>query len=731
MKTDKLPQPINTKPSISAFEESDEPFDLGRLTHSLLRNWWIIAAFMAATTAAAGLKVLSAPSSYESQFEVLVKNSSAETDVISNIPETFSSSEKPEKITVDEDLLKILKSPKVLAPIVEEVKTRYPKFCNSSKPVVSKNAEVDSLCYEGLASNLYIGALEDTLDEDSAIVQVIFQDEDPEAVKFVLSKLSQAYLDYSLEIRQADIRRGINFVEQKLPDLRAKVNALQNQLQTLRLQNNIIDPTDKANQLAEQVKNFSQEQLQVEVELQQVNSVSEDLRQQLAQSQGQGTSSSALKDNPRYQTLLDSLLTLDSQIAEASTLYLDSSPDMQVLKEQRQNLLVLLNSEGEQAQREVVSKMRELESREQALQQTLQGLNTGIDQLTGVARSYDDIQRELTISTENLNQFLSKREAFQIDAAQSEIPWELVTPPTTPKPTANNLLKLMLLGSIVGLLLGVGVALLVDESSGVIFSEEELKRATRLPIIGSIPDRANAQEQVFVTSPVASKQYAGSLANGSSNGSVHNYILDDGRPLQLFTQDSFSESFRSLYTNLRLISSRESIKAIAISSVMPNEGKSTVALHLAQAAAGMGQRVLLVDANLRNPQIHNYLHLSNDEGLTNLFSGESNPRLIQQHSLEPNLYFVTAGSTAFDSTRLFSSNSMRLFTGKIRKAFDLVIYDTPSLTGQSDAYLIANYTDGMLLVAQPGRLKQSLLKRSMEQLQIANINVLGLVTREP
>ena len=81
--------------------------------------------------------------------------------------------------------------------------------------------------------------------------------------------------------------------------------------------------------------------------------------------------------------------------------------------------------------------------------------------------------------------------------------------------------------------------------------------------------------------------------------------------------------------------SKQPIRAIPVSSVMPNEGKSTVALHLAEAAAAMGQRVLLIDADLRSPQVHNYLELSNEKGLTNLFLGEANPALIQSFHQSP------------------------------------------------------------------------------------------------
>ncbi|MGB3295840.1 MAG: polysaccharide biosynthesis tyrosine autokinase [Phormidesmis sp.] len=750
MKTDeilylpKMEQPIGTS------KEAEGTLDLGRLGRSLVRKWWLIVGLTVAGATAAGLKVLSDPPQYSALFEVLARTGSAETDVISNIPETFSGDTQDDKpvnkrATVDNDLLKILKSPTVLAPVAEQVRTAYPDFCQDPAAFEGDSVSATTLCYDSLAAGISIEALDDFLDDDPSIVEVTFQNEDPELVEFVLNGLSKSYLDYSLEIKQADIRRGIGFVEKKLPDLRRKVDTLQDDLQTLRLENNLIDPAARASQLSAQIGDFSQEQLEVAAQLRETRSIAENLNQQLAQSQDQAASS-ALVQSPRYQELLNALLELDAQIAEASTLYLDTSPDMQVLIEQRQNLLALLDGEGEQSQREIVSQIQELKIRDGSLEEALRQLRGDVDQLALVSRRYDDIQRELEIASENLNQFIAKREALEIDAAQRENPWEIVTPTTQPRQIETDLPKYALLGGVMGFLLGTGLALLVDESSGVIHSEEDLKRSTRLPVLGSIPNYVAASGLVSERTTIETPQYAGvqvggerngstnGAGNGAGNGSVsHNGNGNgngNGVVVSSYARDPFSESFRSLYTNIRLLSSDRPIRAIAISSVMPSEGKSTVALHLAEAAAAMGQRVLLVDADLRNPQVHKYLELSNEKGLTNLFSGESNPALIQQFSPEPNLYVIAAGSAPFDPARLFSSRSMKRFADKVKAKFDLVIYDTPPLLGQSDAYLVANNTDGLLLVTLPGKLKQPLLDRAMEQLRIADINVLGIVNRE-
>jgi len=710
----------------SPVEETEGGLNVGQLLRTLQRKWFVIVGLTLATTAVAGAKVVTSTTQYTSSLEILVKPLSAETEVISNIPETLTNQDRGKGSAVDQDLLKILTSPNVLNPVVEVFKARYPQECATAPNGADTNtvALASERCYNVVNRSLQI----QPSGKESDIIQVIAQDQDPQKVLVLLNAVSDAYLEYSLSSEQADIRRGLDFVDQKLPDLRKKVDSFQEKLQKIRLDNKIIDPTSRGNQLASQAGQFSQEELDVAVQLEQLRDVYQALQQQQP---GEASASSALSQNPRYQTLLNSLLEIDAQIAEASTLYLDSSPDMQVLQEQRQNLMSLLSVQSAQSEQEILSQIRELESRQQAVQSTISGINNGIDKLSGISREYADIQRELAVATENLTQFLAKREALEIDAAQREKPWEVVTPPTEPRPQLASLPQNLLLGGMLGLLLGVGAALLLDKSGGIIYSDEEIRRTTRLPVLGRIPSQDFSEIALEQESMAESLQYVGASIRSEQNGTSKEPILERNSGDRVaYGANPFSEAFRSLYTNIRLINSSSPIRSVAISSAMPSEGKSTVALHLAQAAAAMGQRVLLVDADLRNPQVHSYLGISNEKGLTNLFSGESNPALIQKFLPEPNLYVIAAGSAPFDPARLFSSRSMKRFTEKVRKTFDLVIYDTPPLLGQSDAYIVANHADGLLLVTQPGKIRQSLLDRAMEQLQIADINVLGLVTRE-
>jgi polysaccharide biosynthesis transport protein len=731
MKTTSYSQPSLINPGYSP--PGDEGgLDLGQVVGALRRRAIVVVGITALMMVVAGLKGTLDVPSYQAQFELLVQPDTAESDVISSLPEALVAN-RTQVQGVTPDLLKILSSPKLLVPVVKRFKMQYPQVC---QPFATADGTTENLgenpndsCYKFITGKLGVNVV----GKDSNIVQVTYEGLNPQQVKSFLEITSKEYLAYSRQSRQSDIRKGIEFVEGKLPDLKQQVASLQGELQALRQGNNLIDPEARGSQLADQVGELTQQQLENEVQLEQAAALSGDLSGQLAGRSPEVAASSALSQNPRYQALLTRLLELDSKIAEATTVYTDLTPDLQVLREERQNLILLLERESQQVQREVEGQIRELQVRDRSLNSKLGSLNSEVRQLAGVSRSFTDVQRELQIATETLNQLLAKRQSQEIDIAQREVPWELITPTTTPQPFATSMTRNLALGAILGLLLGTGAALLMNRLADVIYTPEELKRLIKLPLLGIIPrnDRLSKKAPIINLTPVLQpvgvegtgkvRELNGKM-NGKTNGKVHRRYAG---------ADPFAESFRSLYANIRLLNTDVPIRSLVVSSAMTGEGKSTVSVYLAQAAAAMGQRVLLVDTDLRYPQVHEYVGLPNRGGLVDVLSEQRDLKgAIQRSLVEPNLFVLTAGAIPPDPTRLLSSQRMRHLMIQVHNNFDLVIYDAPPLLGFADVHLMATHTHGVMLVSQLGKLKRSLLDQALEQLRISNIPVLGMVLQK-
>jgi capsular exopolysaccharide synthesis family protein len=288
------------------------------------------------------------------------------------------------------------------------------------------------------------------------------------------------------------------------------------------------------------------------------------------------------------------------------------------------------------------------------------------------------------------------------------------------------------LGLLAGLGLGVAAAFLAERLDPVFHSLDEIKEKTDLPLLGVIPLQKdlNAVEQVIELS--LPRLQIGNYQLGSS--SSDSLVLD--RPSSSSDRGSyrvsgFLEAFRSLNTNIWLLGSETDLKSFVVSSASPGDGKSTVAVNLAQAAAAMGQRVLIVDADLRRPQVHRRLNIANEQGLSNvLATGLSLEEAIQPVSQWENLSVLTAGDIPPDPTRLLASRKMQQIMDQLRQqdAFDIVIYDTPPLANFADARILGALTNGIVMVIRMGKTDRSTVKHTLDDLKMANVPMLGLVT---
>jgi capsular exopolysaccharide synthesis family protein len=719
---------LPTNNSVQPVESGEGGLNIGKILEALRRRAWLIGGITALVTLISGIRAAQDRSTFSSQFEILVQPSTAEAEVIASLPGTLTSGERPNNAVgraVTPDLTRILNSPRLLLPVVKEIQERYPSACSNPRAAASVAANdvtavANSACYRQLTAKLVL-----TATKDSNILNIYYEHPDPQVVQAFLDLTSKAYLAYSLESRQLDIRKGQEFVDNKLPDVQDQVRGLQDRLLELRQRYNLIDPETRNQQLAGQVGEFTQQQLDNRVQMAQTGTVSSDLQGQLSGGGSESAVSSALLQNPSYQAVMNRLIEVDAQIAQASTLFTEEIPDMQVLREERQNLLTLLEREGDRTVRQVGGQLQELSARDRALQSTLGSLRAQVNELSTVARDYANLQQQLEISTNTLNQLLAKREALEIDAAQRDIPWELLTPATTPRPT-KDMTQSLVLGGLLGLLLGIGAALVVDRLADVIHSPEDLKRLSKSPLLGTIPVY-NGAVQALVTNSLGTLP---SFEGGDTPAIAPVKNGQNGRSRYYYETDPFSEAFRSLYANIRLLNTDSPIRSVVISSAMPAEGKSTIAIYLAQAAAAMGQRVLLVDTDLRSPHVHEYLRLPNTQGLLDILLGDVTlASAIQKTPLESNLFVLTTGTIPPDPTRLLSSLKMQHLMQQVQNNFDFIIYDTPPIVGFADAYLLASNTNGIVLVSQLGKLKSSQLEQAMDQIEVSNSLLLGMVAR--
>ncbi|GGI46111.1 tyrosine-protein kinase YwqD [Paenibacillus marchantiophytorum] len=200
--------------------------------------------------------------------------------------------------------------------------------------------------------------------------------------------------------------------------------------------------------------------------------------------------------------------------------------------------------------------------------------------------------------------------------------------------------------------------------------------------------------------------------------------------MQINPHSPVSEAYRSLRFNIECSALGQEVKTITVTSASRGEGKTTTAINLAVAYAQIGKKVLLLDADLRNPSIHMVFNKENTVGLTTYLGSETSMEESIQDSFIENLWIMTSGAGRQNPSELLASKRMAALLTDFKAGYDLVIVDTPSVLTLTDAKLLAAQCDGVLLVVEYGKVKRNMAKKVKEELMMANAKLIGVVLNE-
>jgi polysaccharide biosynthesis transport protein len=720
----------------------------------LRRRIGVIAGVAVVVATSAAIWASSQTAKFEGKFQILVEPlKTSDSELLKLLSQTLQQNvneiTKQNTTALDYNaLMEVLKSPKLIDPVVQELLTKYPGI--SYDQLVGGDSGSGKVA-PGRLGTLYITRLTKGKDE-SRVIEVRYRDIDPEKVEIVLDRTSQAYRNYSIEQQQANLRQGTKFIEQQIPKIQLRVNTLQGQMQSFQQRYGLYNPQLQSEQLLKRLDDVKGQRLEIERKLAEAKSLYASLQEQLGMQGEAAIAASALSESPQYQQILTRIREIEAKIATASVKYSEANPMMQDLREQREKLLPLLNQEqrstlgsngGVQStssqvgayqnsiRRELTQQLANTTNQVQSLNANLQTLlksesqmSEQIRQYPVAARQYTNLQRDLQVATDTLNQLLTKREALRVDSAQQDVPWELIMPPTLPRDQKGNIVPITpsptntaMMGGIAGLLLGTLAAFAIENMQNVFHDPEDAKRAARLPLLSTIPYYRDIHKPAVAINVARLQEQ---LEQGSQS--------DVKYSAQAEKEALFAQSFCSLYNRIQAYSVESQVRSIVVTSTSGKEGKSTVALQLALIAAQAGQKVLLVDANFHHPQLHENVGLVNTKGLSEILAdGLDLNDVIGQVPREDNLFIVTAGQSTKNASKLLASEQMQRFIERSHNDFSLVVYDAPNLLGRVDTNILTTHTDGVVLVVGLGKTLRPNLKKLVDELKATRTTVLGMV----
>jgi polysaccharide biosynthesis transport protein len=684
------------------------------------RNILLIAGIASTIGGIGYLQSANAPRTFEGSFSILVEPITSQGR--STDPSVISRAQSPEGgSTIDyPTLLQVMQSPELLKKIAAQIQSQYP------------DVTAESLARDLKNQDFVVARVGTNILDSTRTIDVTYRGSEPERTQFILKKLAEGYLRFSLEDRRTRIGGGVEFIEDQLPALQQRVTTLETQVQNLRQRYRITDPQIENTQVREQFRDVQNERLAAQTNLKEQMTLANELKRQLKLNQQQGMAAASLSQNPRYQDLANQLSKIEAQIAVKLARYEEESPIVKTLRDQERNLKALLGQEAQQnltqvspgvqgssgvlafqdpVRIEMIRQLVQSSNQAQALQARLTeiaktelALDQRLRDLPAIVRQYNTMQQQLDIATKTLNQFLLQRETLRVEAAQKEVPWEIISQPKLMsdmrgRPIAARGKKssqTFMISVVAGLGLGLAAAFAREKLRNVFVTPEDLQDAVPVTFLGTIPTRKGLT----------------SFADGL-NGKL---------------MDQFSDAFSKIYTNLRFLPGAAPRSLIAVGSAERGDGRTTVALNLAQMAASMGQRVLLVDADFVSPQLHTILNLPNQRGLTDVLRQKADvEEVIHAISGTDNLSVLTTGDTQVDSTRLFASTEMQRLADYLRAAYDLVVFDAPALNGSTDPNFLVSQTDGLLLVGGVNKTRRSMFMKTLSGLKQYNLPIVGLV----
>ena len=257
--------------------------------------------------------------------------------------------------------------------------------------------------------------------------------------------------------------------------------------------------------------------------------------------------------------------------------------------------------------------------------------------------------------------------------------------PVKPNKTLN-----IVLGVIIGLIMGVSLAFFIEYLDTSVKTIEEVERAFQMPVLGVVPQNVG-------------------------------YLLDEG------PESQHAEAYRVLRTNILFSRKDEKLNTIVVVSAGAGEGKSITTLNLATVFAQAGERVLVVDSDLRRPTLHKQLHVSNNLGLTNYLLKQNKLEEIIQTTSVPMLDFMASGKLPSSSMSILGSVQMKEMVAELKQRYDFIFFDSPPILGVSDASILASEVDIVIQVIQYRRYPQPMSIRAKQLIEKVGGNLIGIL----
>lgn len=609
------------------------------------------------------------------------------------------------------------------------------RLVGTSSPAATTAAD-DDAAIAGLAYGV-LGGLEVVPVRNTSLVEVSYVSTNPELAARIANGVADAYIDWGVETRFATVGRASSFLSSQIEGLKQEIQDKEAQLQAYSRRSDIVALDPSSN-----------------VTLQRLEALNKDYMGALSERIGKEAQYKELVNSPDdivadtasgglVAQLRSDQLKLEREYATKLNTYKAEWPAMQELKAQidrgRQHMASVTQEMVAKARESAKAEYQGALRREQALTAELSRQKGEAMSFNSAAVEYNNLKVEVSTRRSLLDELVRKQSETEVTSrlkGTRDSNVVVVDRALVPgAPYRPSLFRSFTLGLMLGLGLGLGAVFFFEYLDRTIKTSEDVDRILNLPVLGVIPDIYVSQgRQGYGRRIQYSSSYYGRRPGGptrprktrtdrkgsSDSADVQVELASHQQP-----RLAVSEAYRSLRTAL-LLSTAHHLKSIVITSAVPGEGKTTTATNLAIVLAQLGKEVLLVDADLRKPRLHEIFGKSNRVGLVNFLTGGADEAAVVLPTQINQLHVTPAGPIPPNPSELLSSERMVDFTALAYQRFDYVLFDTPPALPVTDATVLGSMSDGVVLCVGSGLVMREDARSCRQRLRLSEVRVLGV-----
>lgn len=551
---------------------------------------------------------------------------------------------------------------------------------------------------------------------DTRLIELRYRHQDPQVASKIVNAVSDAFVLSNLERRTETSATAGDFLQRRIAELQVEIRRGEEQLLNYAKDHQILSLDESQNTVVERLAGLNRQLMDAEKERTEAEA-----KYRASKDNTRAEAQAAESTSKQTGEAENKLAELRQKRAQLLVSYTEKYPEVKEIDQQIAVLEKQMKETSTRATNVVVTNLEtrylEAKSKEDTLRNSFNRQRGETLTQNEAAVNYRIFQQEVQTNKVLLDGLLQRSKENDVVLAGTPNNIHVVDYSPVPKgPVGPRRMQSLALAMLISLVFGVALARYLDYLDDSIHSADDVEKTLRLPALAVIPAMGSLSRRRLGSS---------NLSLQKVNGNAASRLL-----LDINSRTPLAEAYKQLRTSVLLSSAGGAPKTLLVTSSQPAEGKTTTVINTAMSLAQTGATVLVIDADMRRPRVHDILETDNSRGLSTILASKMTEAemlaLVEQHETS-GLYILPSGPIPPNPAELTGSDQMRRLLAVLEANFDHIVIDSPPVSSFTDGVLISTMVDGVLLVVHGGRSSRNVVRRARQVLQEVGAKIFGVV----